>query len=113
MKRVFIAGHRGMVGSAIVRQLEAAGGCEIVTRTRDDLDLLSQEAVRSFFANENIDEVYLAAAKVGGIVANNSYPADFIYENLMIECNIIHSACNDAPFSRGSSEQLSRGCCLG
>jgi GDP-L-fucose synthase len=92
MMRVFVAGHRGMVGSAIVRQLEAAGDCEVVTRSRGDLDFLSQDAVRSFFANENIDEVYLAAAKVGGIVANNSYPAEFIYENLMIECNIIHSA---------------------
>lgn len=92
MKRVFVAGHRGMVGSAIVRQLEMSGDCEVVTRSRNDLNLLNQEAVRSFFANERIDEVYLAAAKVGGIIANNNYPADFIYENLMIECNIVHSA---------------------
>jgi GDP-L-fucose synthase len=92
MKRVFVAGHRGMVGSAIVRQLEAAGGYDVVMRSRETLDLSSQEAVHAFFAKQKIDEVYLAAAKVGGIVANNTYPADFVYENLMIECNIIHSA---------------------
>lgn len=92
MKRVFVAGHRGMVGSAIVRRLERLGGYEIVTADRGALNLLDQKMVMDFFAAQNIDEVYLAAAKVGGIVANNSYPADFIYENLMIECNIIHSA---------------------
>lgn len=92
MKRVFVAGHRGMVGSAIVRELEQAGGYEIVTRTRAELDLVSQADVRAFFEAEQIDQVYLAAAKVGGIHANNTYPAEFIYENLMMESNIIHQA---------------------
>ncbi|MBW2940863.1 GDP-L-fucose synthase [Zhongshania aquimaris] len=92
MKRVFVAGHRGMVGSAIVRRLERLGGYEIVTANRASLNLLDQKSVADFFTTQKFDEVYLAAAKVGGIVANNSYPADFIYENLMIECNIIHSA---------------------
>jgi GDP-L-fucose synthase len=91
-KKIFIAGHRGMVGSAIVRQLEQRGDAELVLRTRTELDLTCQRAVADFFKTEKIDEVYLAAAKVGGIIANNTYPADFIYENLMIECNIIHSA---------------------
>ena len=90
--KIFVAGHRGMVGSAIVRQLEEKNDVEIVVRTRSELDLTNQQAVRDFFEAEKIDQVYLAAAKVGGIVANNTYPADFIYENLMIECNIIHSA---------------------
>jgi len=92
MKKVFIAGHRGMVGSAIVRQLEEEGNVEIITRSRQELDLLSQSAVASFFQDTKVDEVYLAAAKVGGIHANNEFPADFIYENLMIETNIIHQA---------------------
>ena len=91
-KRIFVAGHRGMVGSAIVRQLSQRDNIEIVTRTRNELDLLNQQSVNDFFANERIDEVYLAAAKVGGIHANNTYPADFIYENLIMECNIIHAA---------------------
>jgi GDP-L-fucose synthase len=90
--KIFVAGHRGMVGSAIVRQLEASGHTNIITRTRSELDLTNQQAVVDFFQHEKIDQVYLAAAKVGGIVANNTYPADFIYENLMIQCNIIHSA---------------------
>ena len=90
--KVFIAGHKGMVGSAIVRQLEQDDSIEIVVRSRQELDLTNQQAVIAFFQTEKIDQVYLAAAKVGGIVANNTYPADFIYENLMIQCNIIHSA---------------------
>jgi GDP-L-fucose synthase len=90
--KIFVAGHRGMVGSAIVRQLEAHGHTKIITRTRNELDLSNQQAVLEFFQTEKIDQVYLAAAKVGGIVANSTYPADFIFENLMIQCNIIHSA---------------------
>jgi GDP-L-fucose synthase len=90
--KIFIAGHRGMVGSAIVRQLEASGFTNVITRTRTELDLTNQQDVGDFFKSESIEQVYLAAAKVGGIVANNTYPADFIYENLMIQCNIIHSA---------------------
>ncbi|KJT31591.1 GDP-fucose synthetase [Salmonella enterica subsp. enterica serovar Heidelberg str. 622737-11] len=91
-QRIFVAGHRGMVGSAIVRQLAQRGDVELVLRTRDELDLLDGRAVQAFFAGAGIDQVYLAAAKVGGIVANNTYPADFIYENMMIESNIIHAA---------------------
>ncbi|SBS61210.1 GDP-L-fucose synthase [Vibrio atlanticus] len=91
-QRVFIAGHNGMVGSAIVRQLINDENIEIITRSRKELDLTNQQAVLAFFQTEKIDQVYLAAAKVGGIVANNTYPANFIYENLMIQCNIIHSA---------------------
>lgn len=90
--KIYVAGHRGMVGSAIVRQLKAQGHTNIITRTRDELDLTNQQAVLDFFKTEKIDQVYLAAAKVGGIIANNSYPAEFIYENLMIQCNIIHCA---------------------
>ncbi len=91
-QRIFVAGHRGMVGAAIVRQLAQRDNVELVLRTRDQLNLLDAGAVRHFFATERIDQVYLAAAKVGGIVANNTYPADFIYENMMIESNIIHAA---------------------
>ena len=91
-RRIFVAGHNGMVGRAIVRQLEAAGDCEIITRSRAELDLLSQRDVRAFFKDAGIDQVYLAAAKVGGIQANNNFPAEFIYENLMIEVNVIHGA---------------------
>ena len=90
--RIFVAGHRGMVGSAIVRQLQSAGYKNVITRNRDELDLTNQQAVKKFFEAEKIQQVYLAAAKVGGIIANNTYPADFIYQNLMIQCNIIHSA---------------------
>lgn len=93
-KRIYVAGHRGMVGSAIVRQLEQQGDVELVLRTRTELDLTNQAAVNAFFAAELIDQVYLAAAKVGGIVGNNTYPADFIYENLMIQSNIINAAHN-------------------
>lgn len=91
-KRVFVAGHQGMVGSAIVRALEKARDAEIITRTRSELDLLDQVAVFRFFNQNAVDEVYLAAAKVGGIWANNTYPAEFIYQNLIIEANIIHGA---------------------
>jgi GDP-L-fucose synthase len=91
-KRIFVAGHRGMVGSAIVRQLEKNQSNEILTASRDELDLTNQAQVAEFFARNKIDEVYLAAAKVGGIHANNTYPAEFIYQNLMIEANIIHAA---------------------
>jgi len=90
--RVFVAGHRGMVGSAIIRRLEALGYENILTCTRTELDLLDQHAVGAFFDENEIDQVYLAAAKVGGIQANNVYPAEFIYENLMMESNIIQSA---------------------
>jgi len=92
VKRIFIAGHTGMVGSSIVRQFEGRDDFELVLGSRQALDLTNQQAVSDFFQHENIDEVYLAAARVGGIVANNTYPAQFIFENLMIECNIINSA---------------------
>jgi nucleoside-diphosphate-sugar epimerase len=90
--KIYVAGHRGMVGSAIVRQLEARGCRNLVTRTHAELDLANQAAVAEFFATEKPDVVILAAAKVGGIHANNSYPAEFIYENLMMEANVIHQA---------------------
>jgi GDP-L-fucose synthase len=90
--RVFVAGHRGMVGSAIVRKLQEHGYSNIVTRTRNDLELVQQADVKAFFAKERIDQVYMAAAKVGGILANNIYPAEFIYQNLMVEANVIHEA---------------------
>ena len=89
--RIYVAGHRGMVGGAITRQLEARG-VEVITRTHAELDLTDQSAVRAFFAKQKPDAVVLAAAKVGGIHANNTYPAQFIYENLMMECNVIHQA---------------------
>jgi GDP-L-fucose synthase len=87
-----VAGHRGMVGSAIVRRLQAIGHCEIVTRTRTELDLTRQAAVEAFFAATPVDEVVVAAARVGGIHANNTFPAEFIYENLIIEANLLHAA---------------------
>jgi GDP-L-fucose synthase len=90
--KIYIAGHRGMVGSAIVRRLQKDGFTNIVTRTSKELDLKEQSAVRDFFAKEKPDHVVLAAAKVGGIHANNVYRAQFLYENLMIESNVIHSA---------------------
>ena len=89
---IFIAGHRGMVGSAIIRRLQKDGCKNIITRSHAELDLLDQAAVKDFFENEKIDYVVLAAAKVGGIHANNTYPAEFIYQNLMIQCNIVHQA---------------------
>lgn len=91
-KNIFVAGHNGMVGSALVRQLNKTAGNNIITADRSQLDLTNQLAVDLFFENNNVDEIYLAAAKVGGIQANNNNPADFIYQNLMIECNVINSA---------------------
>ncbi len=91
-QRIFVAGHQGMVGSALVRQLSQRNDVELVLRTRQQLDLLDSRAVDAFFAGASIDQVYLAAAKVGGIEANNRYPADFIYQNMMMESNVIHAA---------------------
>jgi GDP-L-fucose synthase len=90
--KIYVAGHGGMVGSAIVKTLNAQGYHHIVTRTHAELDLTNQSAVEAFFQTEKPDQVYLAAAKVGGIYANNTYPAEFIYHNLMIEANVIHQA---------------------
>jgi GDP-L-fucose synthase len=90
--KIYVAGHRGMVGSAIVRNLLARGYINIVTRTHSELDLTDQAEVRTFFEKEKPDQVYLAAAKVGGIYANNTYPADFIYSNIMVEANVIDSS---------------------
>ena len=90
--KILVTGHRGMVGSAIVRRLKDAGYANILTRSRDQLDLLDQGAVRSFLADTKPDYIFIAAAKVGGIQANNVYRADFLYENLVIECNLIHGA---------------------
>ena len=92
LDKIYIAGHRGMVGSAILRELKARGAQSIITRSHSDLDLTDQSAVRRFFQEERPSQVYLAAAKVGGIYANNQFPADFIYKNLMIEANVIHEA---------------------
>lgn len=91
-QRIFIAGHQGMVGSAILRQLEQNVDCEIVTASKQQLDLCDQAAVNAFLKQNKIDQIYLAAAKVGGIGANSQYPADFIYQNLMIQNNMIHAA---------------------
>jgi GDP-L-fucose synthase len=91
-QKIYIAGHRGMVGSAILRNLEAKGFNNFVTRTHAELDLTNQAKVASFFEQEKPDQVYLAAARVGGIHANNTYPADFIYDNLMVQNNVIHHA---------------------
>ena len=104
--KIYVAGHRGMVGSAIVRQLLASGqpGDRIVTRTHAELDLTDQSAVRAFLATEQIDQVYLAAAKVGGIHANNTYPAEFIYQNLMMQANVV-----DAAFRNGVQKLLFLG----
>lgn len=102
--KIYVAGHRGMVGSAIVRTLNAAGLTNIVTRTHAELELTEQAAVRDFFETEKPDQVYIAAAKVGGIHANNTYPADFIYDNLMVEANLI-----DAAFRSGVKKVLFLG----
>jgi GDP-L-fucose synthase len=92
MTKIFVAGHNGMVGSAIVRQLEQQDNVALVFASRDELDLVNQQQVQDFFVQHKFDQVYLAAAKVGGIYANNTYPAEFIYQNLMIETNVIHAA---------------------
>lgn len=108
MQKIFVAGHRGMVGGAILRRLQtrqsAGEALEILTRSRAELDLTDQAAVRDFMVKSRPDVVILAAAKVGGIHANNTYPADFIYENLMIECNVIHQA-----FAAGVTRLLQLG----
>ena len=92
--KIYIAGHNGMVGSAIVRHLQGklVNSVQLITRTHKELDLTNQDQVSNFIERENPDQIYLAAAKVGGIYANNTYPADFIYNNLMIQANIIHAA---------------------
>lgn len=90
--KIYVAGHRGMVGSAIVRRLQERGYSNLITRTREELDLVNQPLVDKFFASEKPDYVFMAAAKVGGIYANNTYRADFIYQNLMIEANIVNAA---------------------
>lgn len=92
--KIYIAGHRGMVGSAIMRTLEQQGYTNFVTRTHNELELTNQAQVRAFFETEKPDQVYLAAAKVGGIHANNTYPAEFIYDNLMVQGNVIDAAFN-------------------
>ena len=102
--RIYVAGHRGMVGSAIVRVLRQQAGVDVITRTRQELDLTNQAAVRAFFAAEKPDQVYMAAAKVGGIHANNTYPAEFIYENLMVQANVV-----DAAFHNGVKKLLFLG----
>src|SRR5262245_10951649 len=90
--RIYVAGHRGMVGSALIRRLSSKGYRNLVTRSRRELDLLDQPAVFRFMREERPDYIFLAAAKVGGIQANNRYRADFIYQNLAVECNVIHGA---------------------
>ena len=90
--KIYVAGHRGLVGSALMRQLKAQGYANIVTRTHTELDLTHQQSVADFFAKEKPEYVFLAAAKVGGIHANNTYPAEFIHENLAIQSNIIHQS---------------------
>jgi len=90
--KIYVAGHRGMVGSAIIRRLRQAGFYNIITRSSQELDLRNQQAVAAFFAQEKPDHVFLAAAKVGGIMANNTYRAEFLYDNLMIQSNVIHQA---------------------
>jgi GDP-L-fucose synthase len=91
-ERIFVAGHRGLVGGAILRALQAGGANDLLTATRADVDLRDQAATRRWFADQKPTHVYLAAAKVGGILANDTYPADFLYDNLMIECNVVEAA---------------------
>jgi len=91
-QKIYVAGHRGMIGSAIVRKLKSLSYNNIITRTHDELDLKNQTQVQKFFKTEKPDQVYLCAAKVGGVYANNTFPAEFIYDNLMIESNVIHNA---------------------
>lgn len=96
LQRIFVAGSRGMVGSAIIRKLKQDHNCEIIVASQQELDLTDQASVNTFFKQNKVDQIYLAAAKVGGIGANSQYPADFIYQNLMIQNNVIHAAhCND------------------
>jgi GDP-L-fucose synthase len=102
--KIYVAGHRGMVGSAIVRILQQQGQTNIVTRTHAEMDLTDQTAVRAFFKSEKPDQVYLAAAKVGGIYANNTYPVEFIYDNLMVQANVV-----DAAFRNGVKKLLFLG----
>ena len=102
--KIYVAGHRGLVGSAIMRRLQAGGYSNLVTRSRSELDLTDQQAVQQFYVAEKPDYVFIAAAKVGGIHANNTYPADFIYHNLMIESNLIHGA-----YQRGVKKLLFLG----
>ena len=90
--KIYVAGHRGLVGSALVRRLTALGYSNLLTRTRAELDLLDSKAVADFFLKEKPNYVFLAAARVGGILANKTYPADFIYENLLVQTNVIHEA---------------------
>jgi len=102
--KIYVAGHNGMVGSAIVRALQQGAACNLITRSHAELDLINQTAVRDFFSHERPDQVYFAAAKVGGIHANNTYPADFIYENLIMQTNVIESA-----FRHGTKKLLFLG----
>jgi GDP-L-fucose synthase len=90
--RIFVAGHRGLAGSALLRALAASGYANIVTRTHAEVDLVDRDAVAALFAVEKPDAVYLAAAKVGGILANRTFPAEFVHENLVIQSNVIHEA---------------------
>lgn len=123
INRVFVAGHLGMVGSAIIKQLRKEPSNEIITASREELDLLNQQAVEKFIQEHKPDQIYLAAAKVGGIHANNEYPAEFIYQNLVIQTNIIHAAhLSNVPkllflgssciYPKGSPQPMSEACLL-
>ena len=106
--RIFVAGHNGMVGSAIVRALLVSGvsPVNIITRSRAELDLTSQQGVNDLFTQEKPDQVYMAAARVGGIHANNTYPAEFIYDNLMVQANVIHAAHRHGRIWRSAAAEL-------